>query len=84
MFSKRTLVRTLVTLAAAGLFVLSLRGPDRDSSDLSMLMEPDGTGIWRDLILQRWLSSALTGRSDPEEALKNAANETRSLLGSGL
>ena len=32
-------------------------------------------------ILQRWLSSALTGRTNPEEALKNAANETRSLLG---
>jgi multiple sugar transport system substrate-binding protein len=32
-------------------------------------------------ILQRWLSSALTGRTSPEEALKNAARETRSLLG---
>jgi multiple sugar transport system substrate-binding protein len=32
-------------------------------------------------ILQRWLSAALTGRTNPEEALKNAANETRSLLG---
>jgi multiple sugar transport system substrate-binding protein len=34
-------------------------------------------------ILQRWLSSALTGRTEPEEALKNAASETRSLLGNG-
>jgi multiple sugar transport system substrate-binding protein len=33
-------------------------------------------------ILQRWLSGALTGRTSPEEALNNAARETRSLLGS--
>jgi multiple sugar transport system substrate-binding protein len=32
-------------------------------------------------ILQRWLSAALTGRIDPESALRNAARETRSLLG---
>lgn len=32
-------------------------------------------------ILQRWLSAALTGRTDPESALKNAARETRLLLG---
>jgi multiple sugar transport system substrate-binding protein len=32
-------------------------------------------------ILQRWLSAALTGRIDPERALRNAARETRSLLG---
>jgi multiple sugar transport system substrate-binding protein len=33
-------------------------------------------------ILQRWLSAALTGRIDPERALRNAARETRALLGS--
>jgi multiple sugar transport system substrate-binding protein len=33
-------------------------------------------------ILQRWLSAALTGRADPEEALRQAARETRALLGS--
>jgi multiple sugar transport system substrate-binding protein len=32
-------------------------------------------------ILQRWLSAALTGRSSPEDALRNAARETRLLLG---
>jgi multiple sugar transport system substrate-binding protein len=32
-------------------------------------------------ILQRWLSAALTGRVDAEDALKQAARETRSLLG---
>jgi multiple sugar transport system substrate-binding protein len=32
-------------------------------------------------ILQRWLSAALTGRLDSERALRNAARETRSLLG---
>jgi multiple sugar transport system substrate-binding protein len=32
-------------------------------------------------ILQRWLSAALTGRVTPERALRNAARETRSLLG---
>jgi multiple sugar transport system substrate-binding protein len=33
-------------------------------------------------ILQRWLSAALTGRANPGEALKQAARETRLLLGS--
>jgi trehalose/maltose transport system substrate-binding protein len=32
-------------------------------------------------ILQRWLSAALTGIVNPEEALKNAARETRAVLG---
>ena len=41
-----------MTLTLAGLFVLSLRGPGGNGSDLSMLMEPDGTGVWRDLISQ--------------------------------
>jgi multiple sugar transport system substrate-binding protein len=52
MFSKRSLARTFAGLIIAGLFLLSLRGPARNSSGLSMLMEPDGTGIWRDLIQQ--------------------------------
>ncbi|KAM3115924.1 ABC transporter substrate-binding protein [Phormidesmis sp. 146-33] len=32
-------------------------------------------------ILQRYLSAALSGRMTPEDAMKSAANETRSLLG---
>ena len=32
-------------------------------------------------ILQRWLSAALTGRAQPEQALEQAARETRLLLG---
>ena len=47
---KRTLGRTSAVLVIAGLFALSVRAPDRQDSDLSMLMEPDGTGVWRDLI----------------------------------
>jgi multiple sugar transport system substrate-binding protein len=39
-----------LTLIITGLFALSLRGPSGNSSDLSMLMEPDGTGVWHDLI----------------------------------
>ena len=39
---KRTLARTSAVLVIAGLFALSLRAPDRQDSDLSMLMEPDG------------------------------------------
>ncbi|WP_088892066.1 ABC transporter substrate-binding protein [Leptolyngbya ohadii] len=31
-------------------------------------------------ILQRYLSAALTGRTDPEQAMRDAANETRTLL----
>jgi multiple sugar transport system substrate-binding protein len=34
-------------------------------------------------ILQRYLSSALTGRTSPENAMRSAANETRTLLGRG-
>lgn len=32
-------------------------------------------------ILQRYLSAAFTGRMNPEQAMKSAANETRNLLG---
>jgi trehalose/maltose transport system substrate-binding protein len=49
---KRTVTRTSIALLLAAVFALSLRGPDRDGSGLSMLMEPDGTGVWRDLIKQ--------------------------------
>ncbi|WGV24144.1 ABC transporter substrate-binding protein [Halotia branconii] len=34
-------------------------------------------------ILQRYLSAALSGRTDPKQAMKAAANETRRLLGAG-
>jgi len=44
------LSRTLILIAFVGLLVLSLRGPQENESDLSILMEPDGTGVWRELI----------------------------------
>ena len=47
---KKTLVRTLLALLVTGVFALSLRGPGRDNADLSMLMEPDGAGVWSELI----------------------------------
>jgi multiple sugar transport system substrate-binding protein len=50
MSSKKILARASFILAVIGLFVLSFRGPGRDAAGLSMLMEPDGTGIWQDLI----------------------------------
>jgi trehalose/maltose transport system substrate-binding protein len=50
MSSKKILVRTSFVLAVSGLLALSLRGPQRNQADLSMLMEPDGTGVWHDLI----------------------------------
>ena len=34
-------------------------------------------------ILQRWLSAALAGAVTPEEALQNAARETRVVVGEG-
>ncbi len=34
-------------------------------------------------ILQRWLSAALAGAVTPEEALQNAARETRVAVGEG-
>src|SRR5215470_5061425 len=49
---RRIVARTSAALLLAGVFALSLRGPDRNGFDLSMLMEPDGTGVWRDLIQQ--------------------------------
>lgn len=35
-------------------------------------------------ILQRYLSASLTGRISPEDAMRSAANETRTLLESGI
>jgi multiple sugar transport system substrate-binding protein len=50
MFSIKALAKVSAGIAAAGLFVLSLRGPAEVGTELSMLMEPDGTGVWHDLI----------------------------------
>ena len=50
MSSKRILVRASIILAIGGLVALSLRSPDRRPADLSWLMEPDGTGVWRELL----------------------------------
>src|SRR5687767_14328169 len=50
MYSKSNLARMLLALLVTGVFALSLRGPGRDNADLSMLMEPDGAGVWRELI----------------------------------
>ena len=50
MFSKRVLVRASIIFGIAGLVALSLRGPDRKSADLSLLMEPDGSGVWQEII----------------------------------
>src|SRR5262245_42686776 len=50
MSSRNTLARTLGIFAIAALFLLSLRGPGRQAGGLSMLMEPDGTGIWHSLV----------------------------------
>jgi multiple sugar transport system substrate-binding protein len=49
MFSIKSLARILII---AALVLLSLRHPARSGADLSMLMEPDGMGLWRDLIQQ--------------------------------
>jgi multiple sugar transport system substrate-binding protein len=50
MFSKKALGRTSATLAFATLLALSLNGPGDTHTDLSILMEPDGTGVWGDLL----------------------------------
>jgi trehalose/maltose transport system substrate-binding protein len=51
MFSRKILGRTFAAIALAGLLILSLRSPGRGGgSNLTMLMEPDGTGIWHGLI----------------------------------
>ena len=50
MYSKSNLARMLLALLVTGVFALSLRGPGRNNADLSMLMEPDGAGVWGELI----------------------------------
>jgi multiple sugar transport system substrate-binding protein len=51
MSSIKILGRTSAAVAIAGLLILSLRSPQRyGGSNLTMLMEPDGTGIWHRLI----------------------------------
>jgi multiple sugar transport system substrate-binding protein len=52
MYSRKTLARISVTLGIAVLFVLSLRGPGGDDGAVSMLMEPDGNGVWRELLAE--------------------------------
>ena len=42
----------MAVIPILGLFALSLRGPARLSAGLSILMEPDGTGVWRDLFAE--------------------------------
>lgn len=41
-----------MAVVLAGLIGLSLRPPDSEAGTLSILMEPDGTGVWRDLFAQ--------------------------------
>jgi multiple sugar transport system substrate-binding protein len=50
MFSRKAPVQALIVLGIIGLFALSLLGPPRAGAELSMLMEPDGTGTWQALI----------------------------------
>ena len=50
MSSRKILARTLIICGIGGLVALSLRGPDRHAGDLFLLMEPDGTGIWHQII----------------------------------
>src|SRR5262245_55282428 len=50
MFSRKAPVRALIVLGIIALFALSLLGPPRAGAELSMLMEPDGTGTWQALI----------------------------------
>jgi multiple sugar transport system substrate-binding protein len=47
----KTLARAFATLSIAILGILSLRTPPSHlGNELSILMEPDGTGVWRELI----------------------------------
>src|SRR5262245_46902604 len=50
MFLRKAPVQALIVLGIIGLFALSLLGPPRAGAELSMLMEPDGTGTWQALI----------------------------------
>ena len=42
----------MTTALLAGLIALSLRTPASDAGAISILMEPDGTGAWKDLFVQ--------------------------------
>ena len=47
----KILAKAFAALAMAILIILSLRmPPSRLSGELSILMEPDGTGVWRELV----------------------------------
>jgi multiple sugar transport system substrate-binding protein len=51
MRSIKTPVRILLALAFFALLAISLKGPASiDDQALTVLMEPDGTGVWRDLV----------------------------------
>ncbi|MBI2822905.1 MAG: ABC transporter substrate-binding protein [Acidobacteria bacterium] len=51
MFSTKKPAKICFTTAIAALFLVSLRGPASERrGDLSLLMEPDGTGVWRHLM----------------------------------
>jgi multiple sugar transport system substrate-binding protein len=46
----RTLAKILTTVLVVLLIGLSLRRPAAEAGVVSILMEPDGTGVWRDLM----------------------------------
>ena len=48
----RTPAKLSTAVLLAILLALSLRRPSPEASSLSILMEPDGTGVWRDLVEQ--------------------------------
>jgi multiple sugar transport system substrate-binding protein len=52
MSSKRAAARVFFWTALAILLIASFRGSQSDSGGLSILMEPDGTGVWRDLVAE--------------------------------
>src|SRR5512142_401208 len=50
---KKVAARIFLWTALATLLIYSIRGPGSGvDSGLSVLMEPDGTGVWRDLVAQ--------------------------------
>src|SRR5262245_60172410 len=50
MSSRNIPARTLAVVGVVVLFLLSLRGPGRQADALTLLMEPDVSGIWHSLI----------------------------------
>ncbi|WP_263971555.1 ABC transporter substrate-binding protein [Leptolyngbya ohadii] len=52
----------------------------REVAESSALRPPIAQYAQASDILQRYLSAALTGRTNPEQAMRDAANETRNLL----